>query len=160
LQIRWHCLDRWRSENLFTSGPMQQATPGNVGVSAEAGHGRDGRPPQHEQLDERCRDHDGAERDGRRARGEGNYHESGTNDFKYPRHVAKPLADPDAPKQLDHVVAANQFRATNEKEYAGERELRAFKRDQLTSPPPSVRRFELIAVAAKLSARKALAKRV
>jgi hypothetical protein len=105
-------------------------------VSTEAGHGRDGWSSQHEQLDERGRDHDGAERDGRRARGQGNYHEGGTNDFKYPCHVSKPLPDPDTAKQLDHVVAANQFRATNEKEYASERELRAFERDQLTSPPP------------------------
>jgi hypothetical protein len=92
--------------------------------------------------------HDGAERDGRRAGGERNYHERGTNDFKYARHVAKPLADPDAAKQLHHVVVADQFRATDETEYAGERELRAFERDQLTSPPPCQRRFELISAAA------------
>jgi len=45
-------------------------------------------------------------------------------------------------------VAADQFRATHEKEYAGERELRAFERDQLASPPPRLRRFELISAAA------------
>jgi hypothetical protein len=117
-------------------------------VGAEAGHGRDGGSSQHEQLDERGRDHDGAERDGRRAGGERNYHERGTNYFEYSRHVAKPLANPDTAKQLHHVVAANQFRPTNEKEYAGERELRAFERDQLVSPPPRLRRFELISTAA------------
>jgi hypothetical protein len=127
---------------------MEQATPRDVGVSAEAGHGRDGRPSQHEQFDERGRDHDGSERDGRRARGERNYHERSTNDFKHTRYVAKPLADPDAAKQLHHIVAADQFRATDEKEYAGERDLSAFERDQLASPPPRLRRFELISTAA------------
>jgi hypothetical protein len=57
-------------------------------------------------------------------------------------------------------MAANQFRATNEKEYAGERKLRAFERDQLTSPPLLGRRFELIPAAAELRARKALAERI
>jgi hypothetical protein len=62
-------------------------------MSAEAGHGRDRRPPQHEQLDERGRDHDGAEHDGGRARGEWDYHERGADDFKYSRQVSKPLPD-------------------------------------------------------------------
>jgi hypothetical protein len=57
-------------------------------------------------------------------------------------------------------VSANQFRATNEKKYAGERKLSAFERDQLTSPPPRVRRLELISAAAELSAREALAERI
>jgi hypothetical protein len=127
---------------------MEQAAPRDVGVSAEAGHGRDGRPSQYEQLDERGRDHDGAEGDGRRARSERNYHKRGTNDFKDTCHVAKPLANADTTKQLHHIVAANQFRATDEKEYAGERELRAFERDQLTSPPPRLWRFELISTSA------------
>jgi hypothetical protein len=85
-------------------------------VGAEARHRRDGRPPQHQQLDERCRDHDDAERNGRRARGERNYHERGTSNFKHARHVSKPLANPDTAKQVDHIVPADQFRATNEKE--------------------------------------------
>jgi hypothetical protein len=127
---------------------MEQAAPRDVGVSAEAGHGRDGGSSQHEQLDERGRDHNGAERDGRRARGERNNHERGPDDFKCARYVAKPLADPDTAKQLHHIVAADQFRSTNEKEYARERELRAFERDQLASPPPRLRRFELISTAA------------
>ena len=45
-------------------------------------------------------------------------------------------------------MAADQFRATNEKEYSRERELRAFERDQLASPPSRLRRFELISAAA------------
>jgi hypothetical protein len=51
-------------------------------------------------------------------------------------------------------VAADQFRAANEKEYAGERELRAFERNQLTSPPSGRRRFELILAASELCAGK------
>ncbi|HEX9084605.1 MAG TPA: hypothetical protein VF836_07685 [Gemmatimonadaceae bacterium] len=57
-------------------------------------------------------------------------------------------------------MAADQFRATNEKKYAGKREFRAFERDQLTSSSPPVRRFELISAAAELRARKALAQRI
>jgi hypothetical protein len=57
-------------------------------------------------------------------------------------------------------VAADEFRATNKKEYASERELNALERDQLASPPPRLRRFELVSAASELRAGKTLAERV
>jgi hypothetical protein len=70
------------------------------------------------------------------------------------------LTDADAAKQLDHIALSNQLRAANHEKDAGENELRAFERDQLTSATPLYQRFWLLSDAAQSAAGKTFAEAI
>src|SRR5215831_17070559 len=102
---------------------LRDPRPRDERMTAQASQSSDRRAMQHEEFDQRRRDHHPAKEHGGSASEPRDDEQCRAGDLDCARHVTKPLPHTDVAKERHHVGTPDELRAADQKKHAREGEL-------------------------------------